>query len=261
MWLNLVRNTEWSAFLDLFSPSFFEVLPPAALSGQAKELISNYVSRPRFLRVREELQESVENARFGLTMSGALPKNRSVAELPDATRRARAETVLRLFFHQLLRAETCVLDLRRRSFGIDDHGALVWNPAPLFVKWEQDFVPSVRDLYVGFYRDDEQTWRRGLEALQLEPAEALFRAHFGGVDGVQEFKLAEFQRTFHQAFVQCRDAGKRLHGNFLPLGLFLACLYEHLEALAVPLHTRALFREEWQRANQRASEHGRHTTA
>src|SRR5687767_3491526 len=101
MWLSLVRNTEWSAFLDMVSPSFFEVLPPSALRGQAKELISNYVTRPRFIRVREDVASLVEKSGLPITMRGALPKNGELAALTEAQRKGRGEAVLRLFFHQL----------------------------------------------------------------------------------------------------------------------------------------------------------------
>ncbi|MFL5320670.1 MAG: hypothetical protein ACJ790_13495 [Myxococcaceae bacterium] len=247
MWLNLVRNTEWATFIDLVSPSFFEVLPPTALSGQAKELISNYVSRARFLRVREEIAASLDATALGVDMRSALPKNASNTELTDFEKQARGDAVLRLFFHQLFSSDTAVLDLRSRSFAADET-RLVWNPSPLFVRWEPDFLPPLRDLYVGFYSDDAARFRSGLEALKLTAAEDVFRQHFGGQSGVVQFRLADFQKSFHQAFVRCREAGSRLHGNFLPLGLFLACLYEHLEKLGQPLDVRAAFERVYRRS-------------
>src|SRR6478672_4219826 len=119
MWLNLVRNTEWATFIDLVSPSFFEVLPPTALSGQAKELISNYVSRARFLRVREEIAASVDAAGLGIDMRAALPKGGSDSGLTDFEKQTRGDAILRLFFHQLFSSDTAILDLRSRSFAAD----------------------------------------------------------------------------------------------------------------------------------------------
>jgi hypothetical protein len=84
-----------------------------------------------------------------------------------------------------------------------------------------------------------------LEALSLTPAEEILRDHFGRNGGVSyEFRLADFQKSFHQAFVKCRDAGMRLHGNFLPFGLYLACLYEHMEALGQPMNVADAMRRE-----------------
>lgn len=244
MWLSLVRNTEWSLFLDLVSPSFFDVLPPSALRGQAKELISNYVTRPRFLRVREDVASAVEQSALPITMRGALPKNRGVEGLSEEKRRERGEAVLRLFFHQLFRLDTPILDLRAQSFATDGE-RFVWNPAPLYLKWEPDFLPHARDLYLGLYGGDDARFQRAVRALSLEPAEEILRDHFGpnGGRGFQ-FSLAHFQKSFHQAFVECRDAGKKLHGNFLPFGLYLACLYEHLEALALPFDVGAALQAE-----------------
>lgn len=249
MWLSLVRNTEWSAFLDMVSPSLFDVLPPSALRGQAKELISNYVTRPRFIRVREDVAALVESSGLPITMRGALPKR---TELTEQQKRGRAEAVLRLFFHQLFRTDTPLLDLRFRSFSAEDSGRLVWNPAPLYLKWEPDFLPHARDLYLGLYGEDDQRFRDALEALSLTPAEDILRAHFGRDGGT--FSLADFQKSFHQAFVKCRDAGMRLHGNFLPFGLSLASLYEHLEALAVKLDVSAAMRSQLERSPASSSE-------
>lgn len=245
MWLSLVRNTEWSAFLDMVSPSFFDVLPPSALRGQAKELISNYVTRPRFIRVREDIAGLVEGSGLPITMRGALPKQRELTGLTDPQRKGRAEAVLRLFFHQLFRTDTPLLDLRSRSFAAEESGRLVWNPAPMYLKWEPDFLPHARDLYVGLYGGDDQRFRNALEALSLAPAQDILRDHFGRNGGAEyTFSLADFQKSFHQAFGKCRDAGMRLHGNFLPFGLYLACLHEHLEALGLPLDVGGALRSQ-----------------
>lgn len=243
MWLSLVRNTEWSAFLDMVSPSFFEVLPPSALRGQAKELISNYVTRPRFIRVREDVASLVERSGLPITMRGALPRPRTPEHLSAEQKRERGEAVLRLFFHQLLRTDTPILDLRAQSFGTDGD-RLIWNPAPLYLKWEPDFLPHARDLYMGLFTGEDARFKRAVEALSLQPAEDILKDHFGKT--TNKFSLAEFQQSFHQAFLECRDAGKTLHGNFLPFGLYLACLYEHLGTLGDTFDVGAALRFELQ---------------
>jgi hypothetical protein len=47
--------------------------------------------------------------------------------------------------------------------------------------------------------------------------------------------------TFHQVFVLCRDAKQSLHPDFLPLGLYLATLYDHLERLGAAVDVLAAF--------------------
>ena len=50
------------------------------------------------------------------------------------------------------------------------------------------------------------------------------------------------QEAFHDIFVRCRDQGVSLHRNFLPLGIYLACLHDHLGTLGGgPFDVRTAF--------------------
>ena len=100
----------------------------------------------------------------------------------------------------------------------------------------------MRRLYRGFYAGADEEFHAGLDALGLEPAADLFLRHFGeGDQTAVEFEMAQFTKSFHDVFVRCRDHGVRLHRNFVPLGVHLAALYEHLEPLRVPLDVRSAF--------------------
>ena len=69
-------------------------------------------------------------------------------------------------------------------------------------------------------------------------------SHFGFGEDDQRavrFRSTVFHSTFHQAFVSCRDAGVSLHRNFLALGIYLACLYDLLEALDLEFDVRDAF--------------------
>ena len=48
------------------------------------------------------------------------------------------------------------------------------------------------------------------------------------------FSLKDFQQKFDDVFVRCQETDSRIDTGFLPLGLCLATLYEHLEALESP---------------------------
>ena len=90
--------------------------------------------------------------------------------------------------------------------------------------------------------DDDAAFRKALAALHLDAAADLFLDHFGaGEQTAVRFEMAHFTRSFHAVFVRCRERGVQLHPNFVPLGVYLAALYEHLEGLDVPLDVRAAF--------------------
>lgn len=233
----IVSGTEWSHFSDYLSPSFFEVVPARSLSRVLGSLSTNAM-RPRKLRgVRRDRDHSL--ARAGLALS--LDASRSAPVLGEL---ALGDVVLSLYFHQLEAGGVALLDLRASAFVVEQ-AQVQWQPAGLIHRWEPRFHRALCQLYRGFYSEEAAVFDAALAELELEPARDIFLAHFGGGDQRSvRFDMATFHDTFHQAFVACRDAGVELHGDFIALGLYLATLYEHLEALGGAWDVRAA----WERA-------------
>ena len=226
---------EWRKLRDLVSPSFFDVLPAADLRRQLGELARNAVHRAEFEQAREALA-------LGLQRTGLPIRVGRCPTRTDTDFDRRGEAVLELFFHQLFHHETAVLDVRAARFHSDGH-TLFWNPRPLWVRWDPGFLDAVRNLYVGFYEEDDGRFRDALSVLGLACAEPTFRAHFGGNSlEATKFAARDFRSAFHDTFVTCRATGASLHPGFVPLGAYLACLYEHLEQLGGSYDVRAAFR-------------------
>jgi len=237
--LRSLSGTEWSQLADYVSPSFFEVLRPGQILAQVRELVAN-------ARDREAFEAAV--ARTGRALDAAGVAVRVVPDWPggaaplapedEASRRALGRHVLEVYFAQLARADGALLDLRAARF-TGEVAAPIWAPQPFHLTWDPGFVAALRDLYAGFYGDDEGRFRDGLERLHLEAAEDVFREHFGAGDQrAVRFEAKHFHATFHEAFVRCRDQGATLHRNFLALGIHLACLYDHLESLDLAFDVR-----------------------
>jgi len=56
------------------------------------------------------------------------------------------------------------------------------------------------------------------------------------------FDRAQFVATFHGVFERCRNQGVSLHRTFLPLGIYLVSLHDHLGALGgEPFDVRSAF--------------------
>lgn len=242
MLFRMLRATEWGQLLDFVSPAFFEVLPARALAGATKDLIASTRDAAGFAAVAAQVRSRIEPRGLGVWIASGDPP--PAASLRRGSRRRRCERgqlVLRLYFEQLLGSDAALLDLRHASFA--PHGAsLAWRPARGFVRWEPAFLAAVRRIYRGFYAGEDAEFRAGLAALDLDAAADLFLTHFG--DGDQKavsFEMTQFTASFHAVFQRCRAEGVRLHPNFVALGVHLAALYEHLEALDVPLDVRAAF--------------------
>jgi hypothetical protein len=243
MILRLLRATEWGQLLDFVSPSFFAVLSARDLARASKDLIASTRDDADFRRIARALDRRLTRREVPLRLApdaqDAEPEG--LAHSSRETRVTRGQLVLRLYFEQLLHADAALLDLRGSRFALRD-GSLVWSPARGFVRWNPDFLKGIRRMYRGFYAESEKDFRAGLEALNLEPAADLFREHFGeGEQTAVRFEMAHFTRSFHAVFVRCKEHGVRLQPDFVALGVHLASLYEHLEALGEPLDVRAAF--------------------
>lgn len=236
MWKTMLNNLEWKQLGALASPAALEVF-------SARELYSGLRS----------MRWSPDEPRFANLV---LRRARSLRRLPLAVRltddvdpvgdrlalsvEGDAARLVTLYFHQLFSAEPTLLDMRATAF---EHGApaLLWTPVPWVHTWSDDFLPPLRDLYMGYYDGDEQAFRHGLSGLGLSVAGDLLRRHFGEEPESQRFRMADFIATFQEVFRRCRDAGVRLHPDFVPLGIYLAGLYDCLERVDVRVDVRACF--------------------
>jgi hypothetical protein len=220
----LLRGTEWAELLVKVAPSAFQVIPPRALFREFSVLIGNL---RRFDSVQSVILPHVERAHaMGLH---TLPGD------------AEGHLALWLYFSQILGDERAVIDLRRATFSRSGE-QLRWNPRPLLVAWDPDFLASLRKLYRGFYRDQKADFSEAVAELGLAPVEDLLIKHIGG--GEQRrvvFDLAVFRGTFNDLFMECRRKGIVLHSQFVPLGAFLLCLYENLSSRGGEWDVRRLF--------------------
>lgn len=247
MLVKLIQATGLKRFLAFVTPAFFDVVPAGKMLGQARRLIADYRNEDEFetaVRIREK---ALDEAGLGVSLTSA-PLGAPLEDLPEADRKAAGEAVLRLFFHQLFTDEPTLLDLSAQRFGsagasADEQGGVCWRAGPGHVRWDPRFQASVRKLYIGFYGDDDAVMADGLRALNLESASDLFREHFGLGDQTRVlFSVDHFVSTFHKVFVHCKDHGIQLDAGFLPLGIYLASMYETLDRLDVALDVRSAFR-------------------
>ena len=232
---SVVKNTQWGPLLDLLSPAFFDVVPGRMLLGEMRGLTTRYLSASTFRAASEERARLLERAGLPFELVGAFPS----AAPEQALSTARGHDVLTLYFHQVLGEGPALLDLRRAAF-VRGGDRWLWRPEPAIAIWGDDFREACRALYEGFYLDDPTRFSSGARALGLGEAEAEIRAQFGDTSAVI-FSLRDFQQKFHSVFLRCKETRSKIHPGFLTLGLGLATLYEHLEAVGAPLDVRAAF--------------------
>lgn len=220
-----LRGTDWELLTGFVSPAFFDVVPTLGMARVFGKLVKDYANPAEFEKALKKARKTVPRL--------------SAAECDDPMARGRA--VLELYFRQIFDFDAAVLDVRASAFEFKP-GKVTWSPKPIYYEWDAKFLAALRQLYGGFYRDDEVEFRAGLAALDLEHAKDAFKAHFGSGDqSAVTFSLAAFKKSFQAIFESCKKNKTRLHPDFFALGAYLLCLYEHLEALEVPLDVRGAF--------------------
>jgi hypothetical protein len=234
--LKSLKGSDWGMLTDFVSPVFFEVVPAFAVAEVFGKIVAGYGDKTKFARIKEDVSERIGRP-LDLRLAESVHRSSSQSLSNDA-RKERGRKVLELYFAQLMVCDTAILDLRSSAFGDN----LDWCPAALSYHWQPDFRRAIADMYRGFYHGDDAVFSGALKALDLTHASAIFREHFG--KGGQEavvFDLSSFKSSFHAIFLSCKENRSRLHPDFFALGIYLVCLYEHLEELGIPLDVRSAF--------------------
>ncbi len=236
----LLRAAGFQRLLGFVSPAFFDVVPAGAMLARGRTLLAAYRDARAFEKARDERSKRLSAAGLEVELAAAPTPSGPADEFPLEQRRSVGEAVLRLYFHQLLTDGPTLLDLSAAKFR-GSH-PVQWSPGPGHVEWDPAFQSALRQIYVGFYTDDGAVMVAGLSELGLESAEPLFRKHFGeGDQSAVTFSVDHFVSSFHAVFTHCKEQGIRLHPDFLPLGVYLASLYEHLQGIGAPLDVRSAF--------------------
>jgi hypothetical protein len=230
---SLLSWGEWSDLAELLSPRFFKVVSVTQAITQLREFKANYDDREGFEDVCRRREWSLQQAE--------IPVDVNAQGQPEGSGPIDGQVLLRLYFHQLYSEGPTVVDLRPQVF---DGGGdrIAWYPGRFYVDWDEEFLASLRQMYDGFYSDDEEAFERGVEDVGLEGCSDLFRQHFGGDDQrAVSFELASFRETFRKIFRRAKERGLRLHPNFIALGVYLATLYQHLEEAGGTFDVRQAF--------------------
>lgn len=239
-----VRGTSWSHFYDYASPALFDVIPARALLAQSRELLSNRSDAQRFRDVREDIGTLLRRRNIEVELTDGLQSHDETAlvDLPESVRREVGQRILEIYFTQVFGSDDALLDLRRQKLARGAEGQLRWRPGALYVRWQPDFLEGIRGLYSGFYLPDETAFDAALGRLNMGDAADALRDLLGRDDPRSaRFSVAAFHSSFHTLFVTYRERGLALHRNFLPLGVYLMCLYDALESLGVELDVKAAF--------------------
>jgi hypothetical protein len=229
MFSKLLKSADLRQLSSFVSPAFFDVLPARKIWSRGRALMISK-SSPAYREAVAARARSLQ----ALPLAVALPGQQAAPDALGEDQRAHATRLLTLFFEQIYSDTPTLVDLRADN-ARDQKGQLAWDPAAWVCPWSPDFLASLRGLYEGFYAPNDALLKQSLKELRIDLAEDLFRQHFGAHPEAQRFVMKDFVNTFHQVFVRCRDQKRELHEDFLPLGVYLATLYDHLDSIPIEL--------------------------
>ncbi len=233
---------DWRSYLHVV-PAGLDLVSPGRVMSQAFELVSNATDGRRYAQLLSETQATLRQAEVPVVIGEkARRASPPFANVGAIDRQALGQRVLEIYFAQLFRRRSALIDLWPSRIGVGPDRTAIWSPRPMFVRWKDEFSESVRKVYAGFFLGSDECFRQGLEGLGLGDSGAVLLQHLGEGDARHvHFRTDQLQSTLSE-IVALRDGrGPSLHRNFVALGLFLVSLHETLAALDVPVDVRAAF--------------------
>jgi len=231
-------------FLPYVSANALGVIHKEKVLGLALDIVGKYVSGRQFEDDVRETTKFFDSPRFSVVER--LDETTPLGELLPEDRSLAGVAILEIYFRMIRFPIPLYLDLRPGGFGWDPaHSRLLWKPNRLRLHPSEEFRDRVRNLYRGFFIDDSEATKRGVELYRWEssPSDgfdsrigALLAQHFGDARHSHiRFDTVHFRRTFALIFDEAIRSESRFHPELTFLGTALAGLYVSLKTIAEPL--------------------------
>ena len=228
MLLRLLKNSDLQGLAPLVSPALVDVVSVPAVLRRTRQALRQ--SRSEADAQWGHLTRTLADVVLVDRVDG-----RGLADLPEADRHWVGGRILQVYFRQLFADGPTTLDLRAESWSVAG-SELYWSPKAMSVAWDPAFIGAMRSVYRAFYSGDDAGFVAALGQVDLAQAAPLFREHIGSGDPTAVvFDTNNFVHSFGRIFEHCKEAGVRLHPDFVLLGAYLGGLYDSLSVLGVPL--------------------------
>ena len=236
-------KSEWRTLLEMV-PAGSDLLSLKQVAHQGVELLFNATNSARYRSVLSTAEARLRDNGVALLITEHRDAPRLVEpeDLTRAQRRWIGQVALQLYFTQLFHSDSAVIDLWPSRLGIDAAGDGIWNPRPIYLRWDPSFLSAVRDMYAGVFLGDDQRFGYGIEQLGLGSASELLRRHLGKDDQrCVHFRVSTLQSTLRDMSAARTNRDEAPHRNFIAFGLCLASLHALLESLGLAFDVRQAF--------------------
>jgi hypothetical protein len=164
-----------------------------------------------------------------------------------------SERILTLYFAQLFSPHGLFLDLSPHHFEVmSDNDVLNFKPSSVWTKFSPEFSQGLKEIYDGFYFEDDLLFHKGLIKSGLTSATwpesdrqhlaELFRGHFGAsLTTEMSFDLETFKESFFKIADFMLNKKVNISTDFLYLGIALVTMYASLEKCGVRVNVKEIF--------------------
>lgn len=164
---------------------------------------------------------------------------------------AMGERILTLYFAQVYSDQGVFLDLRSSHFASDDQ-FLEWHPNGLWVKFDPSFLKGLREVYEGFYLENEELYYKGLleigllrEDFSIDDKKILadiFKKQFGNsLHEDIKFEMDHLNQSMIKMSEFMLNKKLKISKDFLYLGIYLVTMYSTLEKINAKLPVKAIY--------------------
>lgn len=162
-----------------------------------------------------------------------------------------AEKILGLYFAQIFSPYGLFLDLSPSHFSLSE-GELNFKPTSIWTKFSPEFSQGLKEIYDGFYFEDEELLHKGLLKSKLTSSKwtesdrqklaELFKSHFGAsVTDEMKFDLESFKESFLKVADFMLEKKVNISTDFLYLGIALVTMYSSLEKTEAKVNVKEIY--------------------
>ncbi len=241
--IRLIKNIGPEVLLQLFSPALFKILPVRGTTQVILEIARDYRNPNKFKETIEEIVKALNAHPHSMANPWQFCERKKIhpVEIDSLTheeKKVLGEKILELYFTQIFRSPTVLLDLSLNSMGTH----LQWSPLPIMVEWDVEFIRAIRNLYEGLFNQNPEKIDSALKDLKMFHAKEVMLEHFGQGDlSAVLFKMESLSKSLSEMIHAFKKQSSQVSTDFITLGIFLLGLYQTLDKINVPLNVRRAF--------------------
>lgn len=243
MFFNLTPNQK--EIIKLLPQKALKLVPLSELLKMSTQLVAS-------LRGGEAYEKDVQKRSIDYPLENISFISKEMDTPSNKLSSQEGEQILFIYFSQIFSKNLPIhIDFRSSHFH-SENSVLNWRPSTLRYTFDESFLGGVRNLYRGFYENDELLFEKGLFELGMIKNEMneelkvqirkIITEHFSeGRSSPIQFSLKKFQNSFDEIFSFFLKNDIRLHPEFALLGVYLVTLYSTLQEIDQALDVKAAF--------------------